>query len=74
VIALTVYDDQYGTPERPNDYPNSIQTVTDACMAFKSVIERHYIKSRNDAYFMGRTKIGDLHVYNQRPMEYIPTP
>ena len=74
VIALTVYDDAFGTPERPNDYPNSIQTVTDACMAFKAVIERHYFKSRNDAYFLGRTKIGDLHVYNQRPMEYIPTP
>lgn len=75
VIALTVYDERYGTPERPNDYPNSIQTVTDACMAFKEVIERPYIKSRNDAYHAGRTKIGDLHVHcNQTPMVYIPTP
>ena len=75
VIGLTVYDERFGTPERANDYPNSIQTVTDACMALKEVIERHYVKSRNDTYHAGRTKIGDLHVYsNQTPMEYIPTP
>jgi hypothetical protein len=75
VIRRTVYDERFGTPERPNDYPNSIQTVTDACMALKEVIERRYVKSRNNSYFVGRTKIGDLHVYsNQTPMQYIPTP
>ena len=73
VIGQTVYDEQFGTPERANDYPNSIQTVTDACMAFKEVIQRLNFKSRNDAYFLGRTKIGDLHVYsNQTPMDFLP--
>jgi len=53
VIGQTVYDEQFGTPERSNDYPNSIQTVTDACMAFKEVIEQPYIKSRNDTNHAG---------------------
>ena len=75
VIRRVVYNKIYGTPERANNYPYSIQTVTDACMAFKEVIERPNMKNNNDTYYDGITKIGDLHVYsNQTPIKFIPTP
>jgi hypothetical protein len=75
VLSYVVYDAGYGTSERANDYPNSIQTVTDACLSFKDVIEEPDMKNRNDTYHEGKTKIGDLHVYsNQTPINFIPTP
>ena len=54
---------------------DDILNVEDMHTALKNLIQNEpYFKPDNDAFFQGKTKIGELHtyLYDDKPMEYIP--
>jgi hypothetical protein len=72
ILQSIVYETDYGTPELENGAPNAIHNVTDMRMALESFISIGKNKTYNDKYGSTLTKIGDMHIYeDRRPMEYV---
>jgi len=68
------FRDNYGTPEIvesgiPDDKINNIH---DAAALLRRLILTAPFKEANETYTAGLTKIGDLHVYFDKEMKYIP--
>ena len=64
-------DKIYGTQENTNSgLPTKIVNVDDAAKALLEYITRDKLK--NNAFYMSKVKLGDLHVYDDgRPMRFI---
>ena len=64
-------DKQYGTIENTNSgLPAKIVNVDDAAKALLEYITKD--KMSNNAFYMSKVKLGDLHVYDDgRPMRFI---
>ena len=72
ILQNIVYANYYGTPELENGVSPAIHTVTDMRMALESFISIAKNKTYNDTYNSALTKIGDMHIYeDRRPMEYV---
>ena len=72
ILQNIVYATYYGTPELENGVSPAIHNVTDMRMALESFISIGKNKRRNDTYNSALTKIGDMHIYeDRRPMEYV---
>ena len=72
ILQNIVYATDYGTPELENGVSPAIHNVTDMRMALESFISIAKNKTYNDRYTLGLTKIGDMHIYeDRRPMEYV---
>ena len=62
-----------GTKENNVDgLPLKINNVTDAAEDLKRIILEPFSQASNDAHYAGLQKLGDLHIYGAKPMEYIP--
>jgi len=73
ILDLIEYKENYGTPEKiKNRYPTKISNVHDMCKMLEFSINQPQIKQMNVAYNSSFTKIGDMHIYeDRRPMNYI---
>lgn len=73
ILDLIEYKENYGTPEKiKNRYPTKISNVHDMCKMLEFFINQITIKERNEEYNRSFTKIGDMHVYeDRRPSTFI---
>jgi hypothetical protein len=73
ILDLIEYKENYGTPEKiKNRYPTKISNVHDMCKMLEFLINQPQIKQMNVAYNSSFTKIGDMHIYeDRRPMNYV---
>jgi len=66
------YDIEFGTPEMPNGYPKHLYSVDDAAAMLVDLLMDPAIIEDNDRAYANKTKLGDLHVYNDgRPMRFV---
>jgi hypothetical protein len=76
LLRKVVYNSDYGTPENNAvGYPATINNVKDAMWALKDIIQDPTIIARNMAFYAetsGRKKLGEMHLYESRHLEYIP--
>ena len=70
-----VYAHHFGTPERTdNGYPGAIHNVNDMRKLLEDILESPAFVDHNVRYSStaGFTKIGDIHIYeDRRPMQYV---
>jgi hypothetical protein len=73
-ILLSVeYTGKYGTPPVVGKRNlNKTEDVTDAHAFIKRAVMDPEQKAANDDYYKGMGKLGDMHIYGDKPMEYIP--
>ena len=73
MLNKVYYKTLYGTPEVVNNYNNSkIVNVCDAENAIMKLIQDHEQVNANNNYYSGMSKMGDLYIYEDKPMKYIP--
>jgi len=65
VFAGTKENDDIGLPLKINN-------VTDASKELQRIVMDSFSKACNDKQYAGLKKLGDLHIYGYKPMEYIP--
>ena len=66
------YDIELGTPEMPNGYPARLYSVDDAAAMLVDLLMDPAIIEDNERAYANKTKLGDLHVYNDgRPMRFV---
>jgi hypothetical protein len=64
LLSSVVYQGKYGTPEvKKYGFPDHIHNVMDAEMCMRDYLDDHRNKTSNDLAYLGKKKIGDLHVY-----------
>ena len=67
---------QFGTKENTTNgsATDRINNVNDAIRALRKLIETPEEKLKNEMFYAGKTKLGDLHIHSDgRPMRYVPT-
>ena len=68
-----VYKDKYGTPENAvSGYPAKINNVLDAMWELKDVVQHPMSINQNNADYVGCKQLGEMHLYEDRPLEFIP--
>ena len=72
IVEGVIYEETHGTPQADSEF-GYISNVTDAEAKIRESIMKPELKDANDAYYSGMAKLGDLHVYTDKPMEYIPS-
>ena len=61
----------YGTEPMPESgLPSKINNVKDAFMFLYALVIR--FKAMNDEYYKESTKLGELHIYEDKPMRWVP--
>lgn len=71
ILSSVVYTGKYGTPPVVGNF-KKIEDVTDAEAFIRRAIEDPGQAKANDAYYAGMEKLGDLHVYASKLMEFVP--
>jgi hypothetical protein len=79
LLQRIVYEKRYGTPERENgpidakyNIPAKINNVSDMRAILEYYISIEKIIKYNEYYHSPFTKMGDMHIYeDRRPMEYV---
>jgi len=70
-----VYNTKFFTPQNTNIGTNltdpKINNVFDAYTVFASEIDNPILIAKNEAKYAGHNKIGEMHVYEDRPLEFI---
>jgi hypothetical protein len=73
-LKKVVFTRRYGTPQVVNsELPNRIVNVNDAEIAFKELLLNPEFIAKNEKYAAAYTKMGDLHIYEDNDMEYVPS-
>jgi hypothetical protein len=72
MLNLVVYKENYGTPEIFDGPPNKINNCYDAEIMLRKLVTDPYFVDINEKYTQLMDKLGDLHVYHNKMMEYIP--
>uniref|UniRef100_A0A6C0HZ76 Protein kinase domain-containing protein n=1 Tax=viral metagenome TaxID=1070528 RepID=A0A6C0HZ76_9ZZZZ len=72
ILSAIKYDTDYGTPELSTGLPKYVNNVNDMDECLKYLITKSDYISKNDAYYSGKIKMGELHVYvdMSKPMSY----
>ena len=72
ILNKLKYNTTYGTPEmKNNEYPNKIQTVSDAFRGLSDLIVHPDFIEYNEVETENLDKLGDLYIYeNNRPMKF----
>jgi hypothetical protein len=73
ILLSLKYDGKYGTPPvvGKGDYKKT-EDVNDAeAFIRRAILDPSQAKANND-YYAGMGKLGDMHVYGTKPIEYIP--
>ena len=73
ILLLIEYEGKYGTPPvaGKRDFVKT-QDVTDAEAFIRRAVLDPEQAAANDDYYAGMAKLGDMHVYGTKQMEYIP--
>jgi hypothetical protein len=73
IATKIVYSTPYGTKQnKTTGFPNSVNNVVDAEKFLRElVLNPNYIASNNH-FYTGTDKLGDLHIYSDREMNYVP--
>jgi hypothetical protein len=73
LLNKVVFKHTYGTKQLVNSgLPNKIANVNDAEIAFKELLLKPEFIAKNEQYAAAYTKMGDLHIYADNDMEYVP--
>ena len=74
IVGRVKYEGKYGTPPitGTGKLGVKIENVTDAEAYIRSAIKKKDQVDANDAYYSGMEKLGDMHIYGDKPMEFIP--
>jgi hypothetical protein len=68
-----VYKDKYGTSENVlSGYPAKINNVLDAMWGLKDVVQHPTSIKDNNMDYIGLKKLGEMHIHEDRPLEFIP--
>ena len=67
------YKSMYRTPEdKTSGYPTKINNIDDAFYSLKDFIQRSDYMESNQTRYATKTKLGEMHIYeDDRPLEYI---
>jgi hypothetical protein len=66
------FDDIYDTPQvKSLGYPAKINNIFDAFMALKELIQNPFFTAANTTAHAGMQQLGEMHIYQDRPLEYI---
>jgi hypothetical protein len=68
-----IYTTPYGTAEM-NDCPLKICNVSTMFMKLESIFGTMDLDGEFNRFYSNRTKLGDMHVYGNRPLEFIEVP
>jgi hypothetical protein len=72
-LDKVVFTNTHGTPQVvKSGLPNKIVNVNDAEIAFKELLLKPDFIAKNEQYASVYAKMGDLHIYADNDMEYIP--
>lgn len=76
LLSKVVYNETFFTPEDTTlgsslFIAKKIHNVVDAYIMLKEMIERPEIIAANESKYARRNKIGEMHVYEDRPLEFI---
>ena len=71
VLDKVVFKKPFGTKEENNSF-FYIHTVNDAYTNFESIINSPYFQNKNRELYIHKKKIGDLHIYIDKYMDFIP--
>lgn len=73
LCSTVKYNIPYGTQEdTKSGLPMQIRNVRDACMALQTHIESPMSIAENDTHYVGKTRLGDMHVYSDgRPLRFV---
>ena len=73
ILGMVLYEESYGTPhvESGNHSVGEIVNVEGAELAIRDVVQYDSQKENNDDYYSSMKKLGDLHIYGDKDMEFI---
>ena len=72
ILNKLKYDDRFGTPELNNGMPNNMHNISDAAHMFGNLLSELAFIEANNRVYATKTKLGDLHIYNDgRPMRFV---
>ena len=73
VLNKVSFKKMYGTPQAvKSGLPNKIVNINDAEIAFKELLLKSDFIAKNEQYAAAYTKMGDLHIYADNDMQYVP--
>ena len=75
ILGRVKYKNDYGTPPvigKSSLSHGVIEDVHDAEFFIRGAVQKAVQKQANDDYYRGMEKLGDMHIYGNKPMEYIP--
>jgi len=73
ILGRIRYEDKYGTPPvTGKGYGPVIDDVADAEIHIRRAVLMADQNQANNDYYSGMEKLGDLHVYGNKPMKFIP--
>ena len=68
------YENAFDTPQvTALGYPAAINNIFDAFMALKELVQNPFFVATNSTAHAGMRQLGEMHIYQDRPLEYIPT-
>ena len=65
------FTSRFGTPEKQNCLPNEVCNVNVMHTKLKDGLDSLNLDAMFDQYYPNRTKFGDMHIYEDRPLEFI---
>ena len=73
ILVRVKYENDYGTPPVKASLSHGlIENVGDAEFYIRGGVQKAVQKQANDDYYRGMQKLGDMHIYGNKPMEFIP--
>jgi hypothetical protein len=74
ILERVIYRYKDGTPPvtGKQNINGKIEDVSDAEFHIRHAMKNADQRKANDDYYSGMAKLGDMHVYGYKPMEYIP--
>ena len=76
ILKQVVYQNDYSTQEilhsGLDDPTPKINNVTDAFLVLRTAVNTPHTAIRNENMYSSSKKLGEMHVYDDRPLEFIP--
>ena len=71
--GVTKGKEMFGTEPRPDSgYPIKINNINDAFSYFEDIVKSPESEVANEIEYRGSKKLGELHIYGDKPMRWIP--
>jgi hypothetical protein len=74
ILGRAHYQHKYGTPPvvGKQDISGKIEDIVDAEFHIRHAMTGNEQRQANDDYYSGMSKLGDMHIYGNKPMNFIP--